>query len=92
VYAQVVAAVEGHGRVAASRRTVDEPRQALLDDPEERIQGTEVVHVLNHPTGSGKFSLGLPRERHVHIEHAGVQHRAISQRGPHRAVQTVLQV
>jgi uncharacterized protein YbdZ (MbtH family) len=36
--------------------------------------------------------LGRLRERHVHVEHTRVQHRPIPQRGPHRAVQTVLQV
>ena len=42
--------------------------------------------------GGPQRRLGLVRERHVHIEHARVQHRSVSQRGPHRAVQTVLQV
>jgi hypothetical protein len=35
---------------------IDEFRQAALDDPEERIQGAEVVHILNHSTLSGKLS------------------------------------
>ena len=29
---------------------VSESRQALFDDPEERVQGAEVVHVLDHMT------------------------------------------
>jgi hypothetical protein len=35
---------------------IDEFRQAALDDPEERIQGAEVVHILNHSTHSRELS------------------------------------
>ena len=37
-------------------------------------------------------SLGLLAQRHVHVEHPGVQHGAIPQRGAHRPVQAVLEI
>ena len=37
-------------------------------------------------------ALRLLGQRHVHVEHPRVQHGAVPQRRPHRAVQTVLEV
>src|SRR5262249_37686919 len=42
---------------------VDESAKALLDDPEERIQGPEVVHVLNHSMLNNQPTLTASRAR-----------------------------